>query len=119
MNAQGGVGQHGRCERVVSDEMTRLFGAPIADDHQLSACRVDARDEGAQLRDLLFAEQSAEVTDQRQQHRPVDPECPQSHRDAARIEHIEVVEGGCGIAHSAPIGGGVTLPCKTQRRGTP
>jgi len=99
--------------------MTYLFDAPIADDHQFPVCGVDARDVGAQLRDLLFAEQSAKVTDQCQQHGLVGPERPQPHRDTVGAEHVEVIKVGREIAHSAPIGGGVTPPWCMQERGTP
>ena len=69
MDAERGIGEDGRVHVEVLDEPPSLFRGPVADDHQLSASAVNAGDVFAQLRDLLFAEQSAEVPYEREQHR--------------------------------------------------
>jgi hypothetical protein len=50
------------------EELSRLLDGAVADQHQLRASRADLLVDAAQLRDLLVAEDSAEVAQEDQHH---------------------------------------------------
>jgi len=58
---------------------TRMLLGAVPDDHELRAARADLVEVVAQLRDLLAAEQSAEVADEDEHDRALLPERSESH----------------------------------------
>lgn len=67
------VHDHGDPDAVVLDEPRRLLWSAIPEDDEFGACFMDARDVVAELRDLLLAEESAEVADHREDDRALGP----------------------------------------------
>ncbi len=97
MNAESGIGKDGRVNVEVLDEPASLFRGAVADDHQLSASAVNAGDVVAQLRDLLFAEESAEVPYERKHHRLLGPKIDDLARLARCVQHFDLRHSGIHV----------------------
>lgn len=72
-------------EREVLPERGCKVRRAVADDDQLRSSSPNLVDAVAQLRDLLPAEQSAEMADEDQDDRPVLPERSESYPDLLRV----------------------------------
>lgn len=76
-----------RSARLV-EEGARLFEGTIADHYQLAASPPDLLLDAAQLRDLLAAEDSAEVPQEDQHRGAVLPQCAEPHRSAGEVDGL-------------------------------
>jgi hypothetical protein len=68
-------------------EVDRMFGPAVADDDQLGATPADLWKRVAQLRDLLAAEDSPEVADEREHDRLFAPQVSQAHGPSFGVQH--------------------------------
>jgi len=73
-------------------EVHRVFRPAVADDYQFGPTLANRRKRVAQLRDLLSAEQSAEMPDERQHHRTALPEISQADGRAVGVENDDVFQ---------------------------
>jgi len=104
MYSKTGIGEHGRLNVKVLDEPSSLFRGAVADDHQLSAGAVNAGDVVAQLRDLLFAKESAEVPYEREHHRLLRPKIDDLARLARCVKHFDLRQSGDAIHDTLSFG---------------
>jgi predicted HD phosphohydrolase len=84
------VDQHGERDVLVGDERGRVGHAAGADGHDLPAPAPDLVVAAPQLRGVLTAEQSAEVPQEDQDHRPIGPEVAESPRLSRRVGKLQV-----------------------------
>lgn len=93
VGAQGGIRVERRVEPELVAECTRELGRSVAYDHQLGAGLPDLGENVAQLRDLLSAEQSPEVTHEGQHDGPVVPQGGQGDRAPFQVQDRRLREG--------------------------
>ena len=86
------IDQDGAVEPLVLAERCREVRGAVPDDDELGPSGVDVIQSVAQLRDLLTAEQSAEVSDEGEHDRAVRPERAQPHRSPLPVVELEVGE---------------------------
>ena len=75
---------------LVGDECRRVAHAAGTDGHDLGALSADLVVAAPQLRGVLAAEQSAEVAQEDEDHRPFGPEVAQPSRGARRVGKLQV-----------------------------
>lgn len=99
-----GVGEDGAVDVEFFDEPGGLLGCAVADDDEFGVEAVDGGKDAAQLRGLLFAEESAEVAEERQDDGVLGPLI-------AELGGVTVGpqdgEGGEGVAGGVVVRGGV------------
>ena len=115
MGGECRVGEDGRRHAVVLNEPLRLLGRAVAENDQFAASCVDTGDVVTQLRDLLLAEDSAEVADHREEDGLALPERAQADLRTSGVENLNIAELLDGRSFHAsivaglpraPIGGG-------------
>jgi predicted HD phosphohydrolase len=84
------VDQHGERHALVGDERSGVTHAAGADGHDLRAPAPDLVVAAPQLRGVLAAEQSAEMPQEDQDHRPIGPEIAESTRLSRRVGKLQV-----------------------------
>jgi hypothetical protein len=85
--AQLGIDEQGPVDVHFIAETLGEQTCTVADDHELGSKTPDLRKLFAQLRDLLAAEDSTEVSDEDQHHRPLFPE-----RSEADLMSVDIFE---------------------------
>ena len=95
IGAQLGIHEQRTVQREVLTEGRREVSAAVSDDHELGAPGADVFDPVAQLRDLLAAEQSAEVADEDEDDRAVLPEIAESLPAPPPVGELDAGELGC------------------------
>ena len=83
------VHQQGKREFLFVAEGGGLARIAVPDHHELGPARVNLRQDVAQLRDLLAAEDSAEVTDENQNDGSLAPQGAESHAASIGIEQFQ------------------------------
>jgi hypothetical protein len=96
------VNEEGAIDPFRVTEVHRMLGLAVPDDDQFSSPLAKGRKCVAQLRDLLAAEQSTEMADERQHHGAMLPQITQTSGHAIRIEHDNVFQALCDV-HSASL----------------
>ena len=86
------VNQEGAFDPLGIAEVYRMLGPAVADDDQFGTALANGRKCVTQLRDLLAAEQSTEMADERQHHRAMLPQITETDGLAIRIEHDDVFQ---------------------------
>jgi predicted HD phosphohydrolase len=84
------VDQHGERDVLVRDERGRVAHAAGADGHDLRAPPSDLVVAAPQLRGVLAAEESAEMPQEDQDHRPIGPEIAEPPRLSRRVGKLQV-----------------------------
>jgi hypothetical protein len=87
-----GIDEQGRVEAVVLSEGLGEVHRPVSHHDQLGSVRSNLVHAFAQLRDLLAAEESAEVTDEDENHRSLLPQRPEAHLLAAPVRELDTRE---------------------------
>ena len=84
------VDEHREGDVLVGDERGRVAHTPGSDGHDLAAPAPNLVVAAAQLRGVLAAEQSAEVAEEDQDHRPLGPEIAESPRLSSGVGKLQV-----------------------------
>lgn len=102
------VGVHRRLDVGILHKLTRLLNRAIAHNNELGAGGIDLWNDVTQLRDLLFAEHSAEVADEDQDDGLFRPQSAEAHRLAREAQDLYCPQSSLALVihGSPPIGKG-------------
>jgi len=97
------IHQQGKREFLFIAECGGMRRTAVPDDHELGPARVNLRQDIAQLRDLLAAEDSAEVADESQNDGSLAPQGAEPHAATVGIEQFQTGQT-FGDSHERPPG---------------
>ena len=106
VGVKAGVDKQGKRNFELLPELTRLLGRSVPDNVESCTQSLDLLPYAAQLRDLLAAEDSTEVTNEDEYGRPLGPELPQESRLAIEVLNLDVSEVSDPFHEGSPQFGG-------------